>query len=88
MACRRFVADYRCDPRLSSLDQHRCECAAWHAARLSAGVIASSIVYLEAVYAQRTSYATAMALTAISVFVLASVMAFLGRERHGQHFGT
>ncbi len=54
----------------------------------SAGVIASSIVYLEAVYAQRTSYATAMALTAISVFVLASVMAFLGRERHGQHFGS
>src|SRR5580698_522788 len=54
----------------------------------SAGVIASSVVYIEAVYAQRTSYATAMALTAVSVFVLASVMAALGRERHGQEFGS
>lgn len=54
----------------------------------SAGVIASSVVYIEAVYAQRTSYATAMALTAISVFVLASIMAWLGRERHGHRFGT
>jgi SHS family lactate transporter-like MFS transporter len=41
----------------------------------SAGVIASSVVYIEAVWAQRTSYATAMALTAVCVFVLASVMA-------------
>jgi SHS family lactate transporter-like MFS transporter len=54
----------------------------------SAGIIASSVVWLEAVYAQRTSYATAMALTAISVFVLASFMAWLGKERHGQHFGA
>jgi MFS transporter, SHS family, lactate transporter len=54
----------------------------------SAGVIASSVVYIEAVYAQKTSYATAMALTAISVFVLASIMAALGREYHGQKFGT
>jgi SHS family lactate transporter-like MFS transporter len=53
----------------------------------SAGVIASSVVYIEAVYAQKTSYATAMALTAISVFVLASIMASVGRERHGQKFG-
>ena len=30
----------------------------------SAGVIASSVVYIEAIYAQKTSYATAMALTA------------------------
>jgi SHS family lactate transporter-like MFS transporter len=54
----------------------------------SAGVLASSVVYIEAVYAQKTSYATAMALTAISVFVLASIMAMLGRERHGQRFGV
>jgi SHS family lactate transporter-like MFS transporter len=52
----------------------------------SAGVIASSVVYIEAVYARRTSYATAMALTAFSVFVLASIMAFLGREKHGVEF--
>jgi MFS transporter, SHS family, lactate transporter len=54
----------------------------------SAGIIASSVVYMEAVYAQKTSYAAAMALTAISVFVLASVMAGIGRERHGQKFGV
>lgn len=49
----------------------------------SAGVIASSVVFLEAAYAQKTSYATAMALTAISVFILASVMAAIGQERRG-----
>ncbi len=49
----------------------------------SAGVVASSVVFIEAVYAQKTSYATAMALTAISVFAMASIMAFVGRERHG-----
>ncbi len=54
----------------------------------SAGVIASSVVYIEAIYAQRTSYATAMALTAISVFVVATFMAWIGRERHGQRFGV
>jgi MFS transporter, SHS family, lactate transporter len=54
----------------------------------SAGVIASTVVYIEAVYAQRTSYATAMALTAVSVFVLAVVMAALGREQHGKTFGS
>jgi SHS family lactate transporter-like MFS transporter len=54
----------------------------------SAGVIASAVVYIEAIYAEKTSYATAMALTAISVFVLASVMALIGRERHGQKFGV
>ena len=54
----------------------------------SAGVIASSVVFIEAVYAQQTSYATAMALTAISVFVMASIMAWLGRERHGAEFGA
>jgi SHS family lactate transporter-like MFS transporter len=52
----------------------------------SAGVIASSVVFLEAIYAEKTSYATAMALTAISVFVMASFMAWVGRERHGAEF--
>ncbi len=54
----------------------------------SAGVIASSVVFIEAVYAQKTSYATAMALTAVSVFVLACIMAWLGHERHGAEFGV
>jgi SHS family lactate transporter-like MFS transporter len=53
-----------------------------------AGLIASSVVYIEAVYAQKTSYATAMALTAISVFTLASIMVSLDRERRGHAFGS
>jgi SHS family lactate transporter-like MFS transporter len=51
------------------------------------GVIASSVVYIEALYASHTSYATAMALTAVTVFVLASVMALVGKEKHGEQFG-
>jgi MFS transporter, SHS family, lactate transporter len=53
----------------------------------SAGLLASSVVYIEAVYAQKTSYETAMALTATSVFILAAIMAGLGRERLGKTFG-
>ena len=53
----------------------------------SAGIIASSVVYIEAIYAERTSYATAMALTAISVFTVAIFMAWVGHERRGQRFG-
>jgi SHS family lactate transporter-like MFS transporter len=52
------------------------------------GVIAGSVGYIEATYAQHTSYATAMALTAISVFAVATLMAWIGRERHGQRFGV
>ena len=54
----------------------------------SAGTAASSVVYIEAVYAQKTSYATAMALTAVSVFILAAVMAAVGRERRGHILGS
>jgi SHS family lactate transporter-like MFS transporter len=54
----------------------------------SAGVLASSVVYIEAAYAQKTSYASAMALTAVSVFLTASLIAWLGRESHGKAFGT
>jgi SHS family lactate transporter-like MFS transporter len=54
----------------------------------SAGTLASSVVYVEAVFAQKTSYATAMALTAFTVFILAGVMAALGRERRGHTLGT
>jgi SHS family lactate transporter-like MFS transporter len=53
----------------------------------SAGVLASSVVYIEAIYAEKTSYATAMALTAVSVFVLAAIMAAVGQERRGYTFG-
>ena len=54
----------------------------------AAGFIASFCPYIEATYAKKTSYSTALALTAIIVFVLASLMAWLGRERHGQRFGA
>ena len=53
----------------------------------TAGVLASSVVYIEALYAQKTSYPTAMALTALSVFILASIMAAVGKERRGYSFG-
>ena len=49
----------------------------------SAGVIAGLVVFIEAWYAQITSYATAMALTAISVFALAFIMTLVGHEKHG-----
>jgi MFS transporter, SHS family, lactate transporter len=54
----------------------------------TAGVIAGSSGYIEAMYAQKTSYSSALALTAVVVFVVASLMAWLGRERRGQRFGT
>lgn len=50
-------------------------------------LIAGSIAYIEALFAQRTSYASAMALTAVTVFSGAIFMIALGRERHGIHFG-
>ena len=54
----------------------------------TAGILSGSIGFIQAIYAARTSYATAMALTAISVFTIAIFMAWLGREQHGQRFGT
>src|SRR6185295_5887048 len=51
-------------------------------------LIASSVAYVEAVFAERTSYANAMALTALTVFSLAMVVVGLGRERKGVRFGA
>ncbi|WP_058185422.1 MFS transporter [Terracidiphilus gabretensis] len=51
------------------------------------GVLASGIGAIEALYAARTNYPTAMALTAVSVFVLAGVMAAVGKEKRGTEFG-
>jgi MFS transporter, SHS family, lactate transporter len=50
-------------------------------------LVASSVVYIEAVFAKRLSYATAMALTAVTVFVLAGIMTGIGKERKGAVFG-
>jgi SHS family lactate transporter-like MFS transporter len=51
-------------------------------------LVASSVVYIEAVFAKTMSYATAMALTAVTVFALAAIVAALGKERKGSVFGV
>lgn len=50
-------------------------------------LLAGSVAYIEALFAQRMSYATAMALTAVTVFVGAILITALGRERRGIRFG-
>src|SRR5262249_33751818 len=50
-------------------------------------LLASSIVYLEALFAERISYSRAMASVAGIVFTLAIVIAILVRERRGTAFG-
>ncbi len=51
-------------------------------------LVASMIVYVEALFAHRASYATSMALTAATVFVLAIVATATGREHRGVTFGA
>src|ERR1700719_980043 len=51
-------------------------------------LLASSVPYAEAMIAQHTSYANAMALTAFVVFTLAAVVVALGREQKGIQFGA
>ncbi|MEO7971572.1 MAG: MFS transporter [bacterium] len=50
-------------------------------------LLAGSVAYIEALFAQRMSYSTAMAATAVTVFIGAIVMTALGRERRGIRFG-
>jgi SHS family lactate transporter-like MFS transporter len=51
-------------------------------------LLASSVAYLEALFAAHASYALSMALTALTVFVLAAVTAAVGQERRGVVFGA
>jgi SHS family lactate transporter-like MFS transporter len=51
-------------------------------------LVASSVVYIEAVFAKTMTYATAMAVTAVTVFALAAIVTAAGRERKGHVFGT
>jgi SHS family lactate transporter-like MFS transporter len=51
-------------------------------------LIAGGVAYVEAVFAERTTYARAMALVAFVVFTVAAVVAGLGRERRGITFGS
>jgi SHS family lactate transporter-like MFS transporter len=50
-------------------------------------LLASSVVYIEAVFAEHTSYANAMALTGVTVFLGACLVTALGREKRGAVFG-
>jgi SHS family lactate transporter-like MFS transporter len=49
--------------------------------------LAGGIAYIQAVFAKHTSYATAMALTAATVFAAAAIVAAFGREHKGIRFG-
>ena len=51
-------------------------------------LLAGSVAYVEAILAQHTSYANAMALTAFVVFTLAAIVVALGREKRGIQFGS
>jgi SHS family lactate transporter-like MFS transporter len=50
-------------------------------------LIAGTVAYIEALFAQRMSYAQSMAMVALTVFTLAAVVALLGKERRGHAFG-
>jgi SHS family lactate transporter-like MFS transporter len=50
-------------------------------------MLASYVTYIEAVFAERTSYANSMALTAVTVFVGGAIAAWFGYERRGTLFG-
>jgi hypothetical protein len=51
-------------------------------------LLAGSVAYVEAILAQHTRYANAMALTAFTVFTLAAVVVALGREHKAIQFGV
>jgi SHS family lactate transporter-like MFS transporter len=48
--------------------------------------ISSSVVYVEALFAERMPYARAMAMTAATVFTLAAITGWFGREKTGVEF--
>jgi SHS family lactate transporter-like MFS transporter len=50
-------------------------------------LLAGSVAYIEALFAERMSYAAAMSLTAVTVFAGAIVAVAAGREKRGINFG-
>src|SRR5437773_3906023 len=50
-------------------------------------LLAGSVAYIEAVFAERMRYPKAMALTAVTVFAGAIIITAVGREKRGIHFG-
>ena len=51
-------------------------------------MLASYVTYIEAVFAEHTTYANSMALTAATVFIGGAIAAWFGRERRGHVFGA
>jgi SHS family lactate transporter-like MFS transporter len=51
-------------------------------------LLSSYVVYVEPVLAGRMSFASAMALTAATVFALGAVVTAVGREHKGKIFGV
>ena len=51
-------------------------------------LVSGSVAFIEALFAQRTSYASAMAFTAVTVFVFTCIVAAAGQERRGRLFGV
>jgi SHS family lactate transporter-like MFS transporter len=51
-------------------------------------LIAGTVAYLEATFARRMNYANAMAVTALTVFLVCAIVVALGREKKGIEFGT
>ena len=50
-------------------------------------LLAGSVGYIEALFAERVSYAKSMALVALLVFSVAAIVVWAGRERRGIVFG-
>jgi SHS family lactate transporter-like MFS transporter len=50
-------------------------------------LLAGSVAYIEALFAERVMYGTAMALTGITVFIGGAIVGGLGREKRGHTFG-
>ncbi|HYK87185.1 MAG TPA: MFS transporter [Acidobacteriota bacterium] len=50
-------------------------------------LIAGTVAWLEAIFARRMNYANAMAVTALTVFLVCAVVVSLGREKRGIEFG-
>ena len=50
-------------------------------------LIAGSVGFLEALFAERMNYANAMAVTALTVFSVCILVVALGREKKGIEFG-
>jgi len=49
--------------------------------------VAGTVAYIEAIFADRMTYATAMAFTAATVFILGAIAAWAGKEKRGVAFG-